>query len=246
MTYGIERRSYIAPAAVFFMCGVLLTTVGCDRSIKGSQPAVGGNVGGRVDPAPPATNPSAIQYVNSTDAGQALVSGTSTLHDWTVKSTLIKGNAGFSGPLKTDSASAIALQSIDLVIPVESLKSTEGSGMDETMYDALKLKQFPTITFHLSRASLKSSPSAPGSPYHFDATGQLTVAGSAHPMNLDLAILPHDDTGLTITTDAGLKMTDFGVTPPTAMLGMIKSGDAITVKVTWQLTLQSSQARTGK
>jgi len=182
-----------------------------------------------------AGNPSVLQYVNSADSGQATVSGTSTLHDWTVKGNVIKGNVVFSGELNT-AAPPITLQSIDLVVPVDSLKSTEGDRMDNTMYDALKLKQYPTITYKLTAASLKSVPSQPGAAYHFGANGQLIVAGTSHPIYLDLAVVPHDDGRMTITTDVGMKMTDCGVTPPTAMLGMIKSGDIITVNVTWQLT----------
>ena len=33
-------------------------------------------------------------------------------------------------------------------------------------------------------------------------------------------------------TETPLKMTDFGMKPPTAMMGMIKSGNDVTVKVT--------------
>lgn len=112
--------------------------------------------------------------------------------------------------------------------------------MDDTMYDALKIKQFPTITYGLTKAGLKTSPSKKDPDYHFDTTGQLTVAGKAHAVNLDLVVLPHDNGKLTITTEIALKMTDFGVSPPTAMLGMIKSGDAITLKVTWELTIKPS------
>jgi YceI-like domain len=223
--------------------GVLLSANGCGRSSAGSHDVAGassvsiadGDTSAKLS-STAATNPSSIQYVSSIGAGQAIVSGTSTLHDWSVKSNTIQGNADFSGPWKLDSSPTIALQSISLVIPVDSLKSTEGSGMDNTMYDAMKLKQFPTITFSLAKASLKSAPSKPGSAYHFDTTGQLTVAGAAHDENLDLAVLPDKDGQLTITTDIGLKMTDFGIKPPTAMLGVIKSGDAITIKVNWQLT----------
>jgi polyisoprenoid-binding protein YceI len=180
-----------------------------------------------------------IQYVSGTDAGQALVSGTSTLHDWTVKSTIIKGDAAFAEKW-------ISLQSIDLVIPVNSLKSTEGSGMDNTMYDAMKLKQFPSIAYKLTKANLKSSPSKQDPAYHFDTTGALTVAGVTRPENLDLAVVPNDNGKLTITTEIGLKMSDFGIKPPTAMLGMIKSGDAITVKMNVQLTTQPSTATAQK
>jgi polyisoprenoid-binding protein YceI len=189
-----------------------------------------------------ATTPPPIRYVSGADGSEALVSGTSSLHAWTVKSNIINGNAEFSGPLKAGSAATITLQSIDLAIPVDTLKSTEGSGMDNTMYDALKMKQFPSITYRLTKATLKSPPSKQDPAYHFDTTGQLTVAGAAHAVNLDIAVQLHDEGKLTITTDVGLKMTDCGVTPPTAMLGMIKSGDAITVKVTWPLTMQPAGA----
>ena len=172
------------------------------------------------------------------NSGEAAVSGTSTLHDWTVKSTKIEGVAEFSGELKSVSEKPVALQSIDLTIPVDSLKSTEGNGMDNTMYDALRLKKFPTITYKLTKAALTSVSAKEGSPYHFDATGLLTVSGNAHPVSLDLAVLPVAGGKLTITTAVAFKMSDFGVAPPTAMLGMIKSGDAITVKVTWQLSQQ--------
>jgi hypothetical protein len=43
-----------------------------------------------------------------------------------------------------------------------------------------------------------------------------------------------------------MKMSDFGIKPPTAMLGVIKSGDAITVKVNWQLAMRSPTATAEK
>ena len=109
---------------------------------------------------------------------------------------MINGHAAFSAQWKADSNPSIALQSIELAIPVNSLKSTEGSGMDDTMYEALKLKQFPAITFRLTKVSPGTSPSKQGSPYHFDATGQLSIAGATHPVNLDLGVLPNGDGAL--------------------------------------------------
>ncbi len=235
-------------AGVFVISGALLIVTGCDRSSEGlEQPATApvdqkssmGSI------STPSTNPSAIQYVSSIDPGQAIVSGTSTLHDWTVKSNVVKGNAEFSGQWQA-AAATMTLQSIDISVPVDSLKSTEGGGMDKTMYDALNFKQYPTITYSLTKATLKSSSSLQGSAYHFDTTGQLTVAGAAHQEKLDLAVLPQSDGRLSITTDIGMKMSDFGVKPPTAMLGVIKSGDAIEVKVNWQLTMRLPTAKAEK
>jgi hypothetical protein len=185
----------------------------------------------------PTTATSAIQYVSSSEAGQASVSGSSTVHDWMVKGVVIDGNAMFSGRWKVGSSVPIELRSIDLAIPVASLKGTEGSGMDGTMYESLKRDQFPSITFKLTQVKLKTEPSGQGLPYHFATRGQLAVAGIARTVNLDLTILPHDDGALTIATNVSLNMSDFNIAPPTAMLGAIKSGDAIVVRVIWQLSM---------
>jgi polyisoprenoid-binding protein YceI len=98
----------------------------------------------------------------------------------------------------------------------------------------------------LTKASPKNLAVGEGSANHFDATGRLTIGGATHPVDLDLAIVSHDDGQLMITTDIAFKMTDFNIKPPTAMMGMIKSGDAITVKVNWQLKVRSPTATAEK
>lgn len=185
--------------------------------------------------ANPTTAPAAIEYNSDADAGTAVVSGTSTLHDWTAKSTTINGTVQCSGPW---TGAAPKLQSIQLTIPVNSLKSSEGSGMDKTMYDALKMNANPLITYTLNSASLKSPPSKDDPKYHYEAIGQLAFAGATRVENLTLDIQPGDGGKATIDTQIQLKMTDFGMEPPTGMMGMIRSGDEVTVKVTWQLTMR--------
>jgi hypothetical protein len=180
----------------------------------------------------PTTAPAAAELTSATDSGTATVSGTSTLHDWTVKSATIIGkiqSSGFGTPTPP------TLQSIQLSIPVNTLKSSEGSGMDDKVYEALKMNANPLITYALTLATLKSAPSKDDPEYHYDAAGQLTIAGTTRTVNLTLDITPANGGTLSIATQTPLKMTDFGMTPPTAMLGMIKSGDAVTVKVTWRL-----------
>jgi polyisoprenoid-binding protein YceI len=183
--------------------------------------------------SPAASQPTSGQYVSGSDSGEATVAGTSSLHDWSAQSATINGTATFAGDLVP--AAPPAIQSIQLAIPVNSLKSGEGSSMDDNICDALKMKDDPQITFTLTHADLKSPPSASDPKFHYDAVGQLTIAGTARSVNLALDVQPGDGGTLTIAAKTPLKMTDFGVKPPTAMLGMIKSGDAVTVNVTWQL-----------
>lgn len=207
--------------------------IACARSP--SAPALDGP-GRTVGLKSPATQPAAspageVQYVAS-QPSHVTIKGTSTLHKWTVNGGRIDGKATFSG---LGNADALKLHTIELTIPVKSLKSSEGGGMDNTMYNALKEKQQPNITYSLTGAVLKSSPSSDAEPYRFDTTGNLTVAGTARAITLPLEVLQQNGS-LAISTEAKLKMTDFGVKPPVAMLGTIRSGDVITVSVTWKLT----------
>ena len=212
---------------------------------RGRGGHVGGNhLGHRVDvqgrfaarataePAAAASASSVDDYVSAPDSGTATVSGTSTLHDWSAKSTTVAGTVKSSGPW---TGAAPTLQSIQLSIPADSLKSSEGSDMDDKIHDALKAKANPLITFTLSSAKFQSAPSTDDPKYHYAASGKLTVAGASHSVNLTLDIQPSKGDMLTIETQTPLKMTDFGIQPPTAMLGMIKSGNKVTVNVVWQL-----------
>jgi polyisoprenoid-binding protein YceI len=207
------------------------TLIGCARhdsaGASAPVPAV------QVAPPPTTVPQGATAYVNSSDSGTAAVSGTSTLHDWSAKSTVLNGSLICSGKWI---GAAPTLDSIQLTIPVNSLHSSEGEGMDDNMYDALKSKADPNITFSLAQAKLKSAPTKDDPLYHYAATGQLTIAGYTRSIDLTLDIMPGQNDALTISTQTQMKMTDFNVKPPTAMLGMIKSGDAVTVNVTWRLT----------
>ena len=75
--------------------------------------------------------------------------------------------------------------------------------------------------------------------------GQLTVAGKTRNVKLDVAVVPAGS-NLSVSTHAAFKMTDFAIKPPTAMLGMIRSGDAVTVNVTWQLVQRQAEAGAGR
>jgi len=166
-----------------------------------------------------------VNYLSAANPGQAQVAGTSSLHDWSATSPLLTGTLAACGPWIANAQPT--LQSITFAIPVNSLKSTEGADMDNTMYEALKLKQQPGISFTLTKAALSAKPSDRDPAFHFTASGNLQIAGKSRPVGLELAVTPHADGGLTITTTTTQKMTDFGITPPTAMFGAIRSGDQV-------------------
>lgn len=178
--------------------------------------------------AAPADQAPGITYLASLDSGMANVTGTSTLHDWKMTSKVIGGWVVVSSGRKK-----FALTTADVSIDVKSLKSTEGSGMDKKAYSALKSDQYPVIHYRLRGASSDESGEAP---HRIGAAGELTIAGVRRDVTLQLLIQPRPDGQMLISTRTRLKMSDFGIKPPTAMFGAIKAGDEVTVDVQWRLT----------
>ncbi len=158
------------------------------------------------------------------------VAGTSTLHDW--ESSVTRVNA--TATIDMEGSELQAIKSLNVTIPVESIESTKGRIMDNKTYDALKSDKYPNITFRLSNATISGAET--GKP-KVSANGKLTIAGTTKNVNLT-ATGKADSTGnITFTGSKSLKMTDFNMDPPTALMGTVKTGDEVTIK--YQLTLAS-------
>jgi polyisoprenoid-binding protein YceI len=88
----------------------------------------------------------------------------------------------------------------------------------------------------LKKASISHKPHT-GLPWSvWNTTGTLTAAGHPKQVHLQLKVLTARNGTIAIETRTVLKMTDFGISPPTAMLGAIRSGNRIHIKVLWNLT----------
>lgn len=153
----------------------------------------------------------------------ASVSGTSSLHSWESEVSQIKwkGNFLLSGKkLK-------AIKNGEIKILVKGIKSKEGKIMDKKTYEAFDSDKNPYIIYAFSTADIKVD-----SLQNVTAVteGNLTMAGNSKAINLSGKgkMLANGDLQLTVSRK--LKMTDFKMEPPRAVLGTIKVGDEITVK----------------
>lgn len=147
------------------------------------------------------------------------VAGTSTLHDWACESEQVVGTL-------TGSPAEGSLRAVDVTIPVQGLDCKNGS-MNSKMREALKSGEHPLIRFALTSAEL-STPDAEGA-FRVTANGRLTIAGATRPISMDVQGRALGDGGYRFSGEVPLAMTDFGMRPPTAMLGAVKAGDAVTV-----------------
>jgi polyisoprenoid-binding protein YceI len=155
------------------------------------------------------------------------LSGTSTLHNWTMDAKTFSGDAQFDfSPGSVTQLSSIKSLTFSLV--VQNLKSGEG-GMDKNAYKALKTGQYKDIDYKLVSATVM--PEKNGK-YLIKTQGNLTIAGVTKLVAMDVLCVVNKDGTITVTGSDKLEMTDYKVKPPTFMLGAMKTGDAITLDYT--------------
>ncbi len=171
------------------------------------------------------------------------IDGTSNIHDWTVKGGVIKGfieaDAEFPASAAVPGANP---PRVEVTIPVRTLKSQVAIGakkMDEVMQEHMNMAQWPNIEYRLVELVPKTTNTAPGTVFHFDAVGLLTVSGVTRTNRMPVTIQRVGRDKIKVTGSTTLKMTDFGIKPPSPALsiGLIKTGDDVTVRVEWLTAL---------
>ena len=177
-------------------------------------------------------------------SSRVTVEGTSTLHNWKVEGQSVEGYLSIDEQglaslwTPSDSSSQALTPTVHVEIPVTSLVSGK-RGMDEKMQEALKATTHPLITYRLQSAKIVTRQAAQAESEDgslmIDTTGVLTVAGVEQTMDIPMRIRRLPDHRLEISGDTSLRMTEFGIDPPKAMLGTIRTGDAVRVRWTWVL-----------
>lgn len=156
------------------------------------------------------------------ESGNLTIAGTSSLHDWesTAEDVQIKGEFFFNDQTLSD------IQDLSVQIPVESIKSTKGKIMDNKTYKALLSEKYPNITYKLNKInSIKSTDEG----LILQLNGRLNIAGVEKTIDLEVKGKTLTGGKLEFQASKALKMTDFKIDPPTALLGTLKTGDDITV-----------------
>lgn len=149
------------------------------------------------------------------------VSGTSTLHDWTSDITKIDTEAY----IDWEDGKVSNISNLLVTVPVEGIESTKGRIMDGKTWDALKKDKYPNITFKVSTADAKWV----NGKYLITANGKLTVAGQTKSVTLEAQGKPVADGGLVFSGSYDINMPDYGVEPPTALMGTIKTGERVVI-----------------
>lgn len=145
-----------------------------------------------------------------------VISGTSSLHDWDMISEIATGKlqATIVGTKITE------ISSLVVEMPAESIKSGKG-GMDKNAYKALKTNQHKTAKFTLKSAFQNTDGT-------WNLTGTFTFAGVSKIVSLKIKETTAN--GQTVLEGSySFKLTDYKIDPPTALMGTVKTGDAVKI-----------------
>ena len=168
-------------------------------------------------------------------AARVSIAGTSNIHPFTASTTDVRMSRLVVAPADGDrlqtAVKAGAVEAFEIAIPAATLTSPK-EGLDKNMHKALKVAQFPEITFTLARTEAGTAPNV------LKAIGMLKIAGVEKEVTFDLKTAVNAST-ITVIGEVPLLMTDYGIKPPTAMLGMLKTDPKITV--TFEVVLASPQ-----
>jgi hypothetical protein len=159
----------------------------------------------------------------STDESQIVVTGTSTLHDWELRSGTLKSEVIFN--TGTDEGIE-SLESVMFIVETSSLES-DRSRLQNLAHEELDARNHPEITF---RASGNGTVKSTGNEYRITTKGELTIAGVSRQVSIEATCIDRGSETLVCTGTEDLRMTDFDVDPPTLMLGTIRTDDEITVE----------------
>ena len=165
--------------------------------------------------------PSALAGDLELRSGSALwLEGDSTLHAYRSEATRLELEFSWKGAATLGSPASLSLR-----VPVAGLKS-EHKGLDKNLRKALAADEHPDIVFALSSYAVEASSDGRRT---IVADGALSVAGVTKTRELR-ATLEEKDGALVLEGEHALLMTDFGVKPPTALLGTVRAKNRVVVR----------------
>lgn len=168
----------------------------------------------------------AQDYVLSKTGNNVEVTGSSSLHNWKMDVTAY--TSGFN--LVKEGSVVKNISNITFNCKARDLKS-ESSLMDRKAYDALKADNSPEIKFN---GTSVSDLVTDNQKFTGKVKGNLSLAGKTKEVEIPFSGTINNNNIVNIEAKTSMLMSEYGMTPPTAMMGTLKTGDKISVNLSLQ------------
>ncbi|MEX0982764.1 MAG: YceI family protein [Bacteroidales bacterium] len=166
------------------------------------------------------------------------IEGTSSVHDWEMTATEM--DASMKVNLQDQKIDEIL--NVNFSVLSEGLKS-KNSLMDKKTYNALKSDKHNKIAFTLQSVN---DLSATAKNLSGTAHGTLSIAGKTLPVTIPFSGVIQKDFTISVTGKEKINMKDFNISPPTAMMGTMKTGEEVTVHFNVNFQPESVYAEVGQ
>ncbi len=168
---------------------------------------------------------SAQSYHLAVDSAATItVTGTSTLHGWTVAVNEVQ-DVPQALILAGDNENTI--DSFAFGVVVKSMDGGRGASMNAKITKALQATEHPVISYQQSESATISDMDDSGN-FKLISKGTLKMVGLEKAIEIEV-MGQKTDKGITLKGSKPLKFSEFDIEPPSAMFGQIVCGDDIAV-----------------
>ena len=171
-----------------------------------------------------AAQPTELVHVTLAPSSRIWISGTTNVNAWSCVSGQLDDAVAVDSVAPAAERLGSATIAATLSVPVVSLQCGHRQ-MERDLRNALHADVHPQIRFRLQ--SYRVTPTATG--YDGTVTGELTLNGTARPVTVAVTIVSDAAGRYRATGSTEVRMSTFGVRPPTAFFGAIRAGDDVTV-----------------
>ena len=160
-------------------------------------------------------------------AGGLEIVGKSTVGDWKCREASIQPEPASPGGFSGQPPASEAMDGVmTLRFPVHDIDCGDAL-MNDHLRHALKADRHPTISFALTSDQIERAVQAGSTPVAVDGT--LTIAGRTEPVRTEVTVTPAPGNALRVKGEQSLRMSAFGVKPPSLLLGALKVRDLVRV-----------------
>lgn len=188
-------------------------------------------------------------------SSQLVLEGSSNVAAWRCRGTTLDGRMEVAAPLShinsvidrvedgdigrwmaNPAAARFPEPSFQLSIPVLTLRCGNGK-MERDMYRALRSQAHPNIDFQFVKLIGGVNHDIDRGTYSAKIAGVLSLAGTTRDITVEVEARRVSRDRFRLRAKLPLRMTDFRITPPTALFGAIKASNDLTVS--FDLVLQA-------
>lgn len=183
--------------------------------------------GSALQPAPPNDTTRGIP-LDLHGESRFWIRGSSTVNTFTCTVDTVRGDGWLPDAASSVDAASRATSKAVVTVPVDRF-DCDNDRMTRDLQETLRADVHPTIRFRLHDATIVSPPDTSGGWYRIEALGHLTVSGTERLVRVHAWGRPLHDSIYRVHGCKVIKMTYFGVEPPTKFFGAVKVHDAIRV-----------------